>query len=435
MRAEMLEAEEALREASVEVEADRKSPQGQAGVQFGDQQFNLGAQSSKQQALPNLFARAAMISEQQRTAVATQAEKEARDKPEEEARLTHELNDEIKALAEELKRGRHLDRWRLICSSCGSEDQDRRKGPVCSNCSYLVGDGDGFATYPPEQRQTQNDEIVTEEQLQEQLQGSPEHQVASTSLERTTQAEHQSGSKHAEQSVPDSTTNNHRNAPNSGAKYVPRELSFLEPSFGIDSHTAALKRKLNPVRLSTPADRPLSGLDSNDPPVLPPIQLGNAKGTHTTIPSLNEDNSLVDGLREVDRDWSLITDLAEQRRRANRMAQRAYRQKLKRRLEDLEKRAGATDGQGSDQSGTSKDGPLNDIPTSPTERELESARDRNRDRDGDQEISYGSSHDTPHPRGHNFLTGPRKSAPREHNTWMRQRLPTESSQRADDSDQ
>ncbi|KAJ4210901.1 hypothetical protein NW759_012934 [Fusarium solani] len=324
MRAEMLEAEEALREASVEVEADRKSPQGQAGVQFGDQQFNLGAQSSKQQALPNLFARAAMISEQQRTAVATQAEKEARDKPEEEARLTHELNDEIKALAEELKRGRHLDRWRLICSSCGSEDQDRRKGPVCSNCSYLVGDGDGFATYPPEQRQTQNDEIVTEEQLQEQLQGSPEHQVASTSLERTTQAEHQSGSKHAEQSVPDSTTNNHRNAPNSGAKYVPRELSFLEPSFGIDSHTAALKRKLNPVRLSTPADRPLSGLDSNDPPVLPPIQLGNAKGTHTTIPSLNEDNSLVDGLREVDRDWSLITDLAEQRRRANRMAQRAY---------------------------------------------------------------------------------------------------------------
>ncbi|KAH7268806.1 hypothetical protein B0J15DRAFT_391165 [Fusarium solani] len=237
----------------------------------------------------------------------------------------------------DVEHGQRLDdwqtrRWRWTCPSCGSEDQDRRKGPVCSNCSYLVGDGDGFETSVPEQRQPLEDEI-----------------------------------------------------------YVPRELSFLEPSFGIDSHTAALKRKLNPIRLSTPADRPLSGLDTNDPPVLPPIQLGNAKGIHTTIPSLNEDNGLVDGLRDVDRDWSLITDLAEQRRRANRMAQRAYRQKLKRRLEDLERRAGAADGQGSDQSGTSKDGPLNDIPTSPAQRSLGRARDRNRDRDGDQEISYGSN--------------------------------------------
>ncbi|KAL6362578.1 hypothetical protein LRP88_03869 [Fusarium phalaenopsidis] len=406
------------REASVEADADMKSPQGQAGVQFGDQQFNLGAHRPNQQIDHNLLARAARISEQQRRAVAAQAEKEARDKAEAEARL--KLDDTVKAANEErgqehvktrvvpngprqevrdrtadVEHNQRLDnwqarRWRWTCPSCGSEDQDRRKGPVCSNCSYLVGDGDGFETSVPEQRQhigrshgqgwpplplppqsgtgpprryalvdnqwvqltaagvprkkpgrkpgtiveprnsdgneIAKGEIVTEEQLQKQHRGSPEHQAAFTSVERAPQAEHQRSPEHAEQSVPDSTTNNHRNAPNSGAKYVPRELSFLEPSFGIDSHTAASKRKLNPIRLSTPDDRPLSGLDSNDPPVLPPIQLGNAKGIHTTIPSLDEDNGLVDGLRDVDRDWSLITDLAEaeQRRRANRMAQRAY---------------------------------------------------------------------------------------------------------------
>ncbi|RMJ13058.1 hypothetical protein CDV36_007289 [Fusarium kuroshium] len=42
----------------------------------------------------------------------------------------------------------HYDRpaalWRWRCPSCGSDDQDRRRGPVCSNCSYLVGDGDGI---------------------------------------------------------------------------------------------------------------------------------------------------------------------------------------------------------------------------------------------------------------------------------------------------
>ncbi|RSL58860.1 hypothetical protein CEP54_007553 [Fusarium duplospermum] len=32
--------------------------------------------------------------------------------------------------------------WRWRCPSCGSNDQDRRKGPECSNCSYLFGDGD-----------------------------------------------------------------------------------------------------------------------------------------------------------------------------------------------------------------------------------------------------------------------------------------------------
>ncbi|UPK92705.1 hypothetical protein LCI18_003640 [Fusarium solani-melongenae] len=275
-------------------------------------------------------------------------------------------------------------RWRWVCPSCGSEDQDQRKGPVCRNCSYLFGDGDGFEASVPEQRQPQDDEIVTEEQLQMHHQGSPEYQATFTF--------------YSPDPLPGDLDLPLPRSNFIGPQYMPRELDLMKHRAEIDNHTST-------------ANHPLSGFNSNDPPVLPPIQLGNAQGMKTQLPSLDEDTDLAEGFRDNFRDRSLVTDLAEQRRRANRMAQRAYRQKLKRRLEDLERRAGATDGQGSDQSGTSKDGALNDIPTSPAQRPLGSPRDRDRDPDVYQEISYESDHDTPHSHGHDFPTGPQESAP------------------------
>lgn len=63
---------------------------------------------------------------------------------------------------------------------------------------------------------------------------------------------------------------------------------------------------------------------------------------HTRYASAHASSSAFSASANPNEDWTKVSDLAERRRIQNRIAQRNYRKKLKRRLEDLERRAGST---------------------------------------------------------------------------------------------
>ncbi|KAK5160153.1 hypothetical protein LTS14_002260 [Recurvomyces mirabilis] len=59
-------------------------------------------------------------------------------------------------------------------------------------------------------------------------------------------------------------------------------------------------------------------------------------------PAVHSTSSAFSASANPNEDWTKISDLAERRRIQNRIAQRNYRKKLKKRLEDLERRAGSS---------------------------------------------------------------------------------------------